>query len=68
MKDLGKAFVLKWSIAAYAPPYRCGTRRCDLCITEKYIIARADQKHLNKSAEFISKCRHRNKFLLKNIK
>ena len=22
-------FYLKWSIAAYASPYRCGTRRCD---------------------------------------
>ena len=54
-----KTFILKWSIAAYASPYRCGTRRCDLCITEKYIIARADQKHLlNKHTEFISKCRH----------
>ena len=69
LKDLGKAFILKWSIAAYASPYRCGTRRCDLCITEKYIIARAGQKRLlNKRTEFISKCRHRNKFLLKNVK
>ena len=69
LKDLEKTFVLKWSIAAYASPYRCGTRRCDLCITEKYIIARADQKRLlNKRTEFISKCRHRNKFLLRNVK
>ena len=28
-------FNLKWSIAAYATPYRCGTRKCDLCLTEK---------------------------------
>ena len=28
-------FYLKWSIAAYASPYKCGTRRCDLCLTEK---------------------------------
>ena len=69
LKDLGKAFILKWSIAAYASPCRCGTRHCDLCITEKYIIARADQKRLlNKRTEFISKCRHRNKFLLRNVK
>ena len=45
--------ILKWSIAAYASPYRCGPRHCDLCKTEKYIIARADQKYLlNKCAEF----------------
>ena len=47
----------------------CDTRSCDLRITEKYIIAREDQKRLlNKRTEFISKCRHRNKFLLKNVK
>ena len=26
----------------YATPYKCGTRRCDLCLTEKYVIAHAD--------------------------
>ena len=68
LKDLGKTFILKWSIAAYASPCRCGTRCCDLCITEKYVIAREDQEHLlNKRTEFISKCRHRNKLLLKNV-
>ena len=35
LKHLGKAFILKWSIASYASRYRCGKRRCDLCITEK---------------------------------
>ena len=49
LKDLEKTFSLKWSIAAYASSYRCGTRRCDLCITEKYIIAMADQKSLLKN-------------------
>ena len=38
-KRNGIEFSLKWSIAAYATPYRCGTRRCELCLTEKYIIA-----------------------------
>ena len=57
------------NIAACASPYRCGKRKCDLCLTEKYIIARADQKYLlNKRTEIISKCRHRNKYVLKNIK
>ena len=69
LKDLGKALILKWSIAAYTSPYRCSTRRCDFCKTEKYIIARAEQKHLlNKCREFISKCCHQNKFLLKYVK
>ena len=68
LKDNNTEFSLKWSIAAYASPYRCGTRRCDLCLTEKYIIARAEQKNLlNKRNELISKCRHRNKYILKNL-
>ena len=68
LKDNNTEFYLKWSIAAYASPYRCGTRRCDLCLTEKYIIARAEQKNLlNKRTELISKCRHRNKNILKNL-
>ena len=68
LKRNGTEFNLKWNIAAYATPYRCGTRRCDLCLPEKYIIARANQNNLlNKRTELISKCRHRNKYILKNI-
>ena len=53
LKDLGKTFTLKWSIAAYASPCRCATRGHDLCITEKYIIARAEQERLlNKRTVF----------------
>ena len=43
LKRNGIEFNLKWGIAAYAKPYRCGTRRCDFCLTEKYIIAQANQ-------------------------
>ena len=53
----------------YATPYKCGTRRCDLRLTEKYFIAHADEEHLlNKRAEINSKCRHRKKYLIKNAK
>ena len=53
----------------YAAPYKYGTRRCGLCLTEKYVIARADQEHLlNKRTEIISKCYHRNKYLIKYVK
>ena len=34
LKDLGKTFILKWSIDTCTSPYRCGTKRCDLCIKE----------------------------------
>ena len=37
---------------AYASPYKCGTRKCGLRLTEKMVIARADPKNfLNKGTE-----------------
>ncbi len=60
---------ISWGITARAAAYKCGARICDLCLTEKYIIATADQrKILNKREGLVSKCRHRNKFYLKNVK
>ena len=35
---------LKWTVEPYASGYKCGTRRCDSCLTEKMIIALADQR------------------------
>jgi hypothetical protein len=68
LQDKGVAYSIKWSVAERAHPYRCGTRRCDLCITEKTLIARS--RHggiLNKRSEIISKCRHRNKCTLDTL-
>ena len=58
---------VKWKIISKASKYLCGTRKCDLCLTEKVLIASADPKLLlNSRAELISKCRHQNKYLLMN--
>ena len=68
LQDKGINFNVKWSVAAYASTYRCGSRRCELCLTEKYVTARANHKNLlNKRTNLISKCRHRNKYILKDI-
>ena len=57
------------TIKSYASRYKCGTRRCDFCLTEKMIIALLDPKVLlNKRTEIISKCRHRSKFILDSVK
>ena len=69
MKENGTDYTITWSVAAKAFPYKCGTRRCDLCLTEKTCIIRANIKGLlNKRTELISKCRHRNKYSLANVK
>ena len=69
LKTNGIDYHLKWGTKSYACRYKCGTRRCDLCLTEKMIIALADSKFLfNKRTELISKCRHRSKFNLSIVK
>ena len=68
LQDKGVDYSIKWSIAAHAHPYRRGTRRCDLCITEKTLIARSRHRGiLNKRSEIVSKCRHGNKHTLNAI-
>ena len=67
LKANGTDYHLKWSM--YASRYEYDSRRCDLCLIEKIIIALADSKVLlNKRTELISKCRHRNKFILNKVK
>ena len=69
LKKQKRQYSIKWSIAARASPYKCGSRRCDLCLTEKLTIALAEKDSLlNHRSEIISKCRHTNKFRLKNFK
>ena len=63
LRDLGLEGEVEWEIAKRAAPYKCGSRRCDLCITEKMVIATADPTTtLNKRSELVSTCRHRAKF------
>ena len=59
---------LKWSTVDTAPSYINGSRRCPLCIAEKYHIIFTDLDLLNKRSELVTKCRHENKFILLNYK
>ena len=52
-----------------AIPYKCGSQNCDLSLDEKVAIARYKGNGLlNKRTELLSKCRHRNKFIIANVK
>ena len=69
LTDKGEDFTIKWSVTAKAVPYTRGSKRCNLCLTEKLLIAKADPRTLlNKRSEIVSKCRHRNKFTLKRFR
>ena len=59
---------VSWSIRAKAFTYKGGSTHCDLCLTEKTIIALSDPAStLNSRTEILGKCRHRFKFTLKNV-
>ena len=69
LKDKDEAHEITWTIEKAASPYKCGTRRCDVCLSEKMIIATGDPKAmLNKRAEIIATCRHRAKFKYTKVK
>lgn len=69
VKEKGDNFEIKWDIVRHAIPYKCGTRKCDLCLTEKLLILQGNETNMiNTRSEIISKCRHGNKFKLKNMK
>lgn len=60
---------INWSIVRLAVPYKCGSRRCNLCLEEKLAILQAEPSTtLNKRSELIAKCRHSNKFKIKNVR
>ena len=69
LKDAEEEFSISWRIAASAAPLKSGSDKCDLCTTEKLlIIMAAPGSIINKRDEIVSKCRHRNKFILKWFK
>ena len=61
---------LKWSIVKRVPSYSNITKRCRLCLQEKFEIIKYPRPDelLNKRSELVSKCRHANKYLLCNYK
>ena len=67
LKDQNKNYSVTWAIVKEVGSYKCGANICNLCLCEKLFILKADCKSLlNKRSEIISKCKHKNKFLLKN--
>ena len=69
LKNSSISYGLKWSITSKAHPYTVGTKKCDLCLTEKLAIMKADPESiLNTRDEFVAEFRHMNKFKLRLFK
>ena len=67
LKDAKTEFTMTWKIMARARPYSNVTKRCNLCITEKFfIICKPGAGTLNKRNELASACRHTAKYLIKH--
>jgi hypothetical protein len=65
IKERKVTFQLTWKILCIAKSYTNISKKCSLCITEKYyIMCKPELATLNKRCELISKCRHSRKFLL----
>ena len=60
---------LTWEVLRTVKAYSIITRRCSLCLLEKLAIITYPYQDavLNSQAEPATKCRHENKFLLKNF-
>ena len=67
LKDKGETPTIKWEILKKCRPYTCGSRRCDVCLSEKLCILKADAQCINMNTELMQKCRHSNKFKLKAV-
>ena len=68
-RDAGYELTNAWSIVCHAKPYQQGDKQCQLCLAKKYSILTADPSTtLNKRTELVNKCRHKNKYKLKNCK
>ena len=69
MKRKGiKKSIMHWSVIDHAKPYRNGSKRWNLCLTEKYHILTSPVNLINKRSELVSKCRYESKFQLINYK
>ena len=65
LKDNKQNFDIKWKIMGKAKPYSNVTKKCNLCLLEKYlIICHSNKATLNKKSELVGGCRHKRKFLL----
>ena len=68
LKDQNKDFDNKWSIFKKSYGYSIVSKSCNLCLLEKLVICSFKQKYriLNKRLDLVSKCRHKNKYVLMN--
>ena len=66
--DIDRYKDISFQILKKCAPYQAGDKKCNLCLTEKLLIMKNEKNVINKRDEFVSKCRHRLKFMLRNFR
>ena len=67
LKDRNEDYAINWSVIGRASDFNPTTRKCRLCIKEKFhIIFQPEGAMLNERSELYSTCRHRKRQLLAN--
>ena len=65
LQDKNIEYSIKWKILARSKAYSTSTKKCNLCLKEKYfIICKPQMATLNNRNELASECRHRKKHVL----
>ena len=69
LKKNNQDYTIKWSIIKHAISYTGGSKRCNLCLEEKFWILKDINKDnlLNKRSEIFGKCRHKNRFRVNRV-
>ena len=68
LKDKGIQYELRWRLKDRATPYNPASKRCRLCLKEKWhILYKADGATLNRRSEIFNSCMHKSN-LLSNLK
>ena len=69
LKDKKINYNIEWKILQKASPYSPKSKKCNLCLAEKYfIICKDNLASLNKRCELVRNCIHEKKFMLENLK
>ena len=64
-----KPFQIKWKILKKCEPYSNVSKKCSLCLNEKFIIiCKKELCSLNRRNELASSCPHRNRYVLGNFR
>ena len=68
LKSNKTEYEISWKIIKKVGQIKNGNKICRLCIAEAMEIMKNRKGQLNKRSEIMNKCRHKNKFLLSNLK